>query len=81
MKPTVVVGIQKFCKSDQCLNIAFKVKIKAAGSNDCCVATETGKMFNAEEIFIVCSDSNCKAAVPNRAVPIAGATNPGEEEK
>lgn len=81
MKPTVVVGIQKFCKSDQCLNIVFKVRIKAAGSTACCAATQTGKMLSAQEIFIACSDSNYRAAMPNCAVPVAGASNPGEEEK
>lgn len=37
LKPMGVVGIQKFCKSDQCSNIIF------AGSNVRCAATQTGK--------------------------------------
>lgn len=43
------------------------------------------KCFSAEEIFIAevvsSSDSDYSAAVPNYRVPVAGATNPEEEEK
>lgn len=80
LKPRVAAGIQKFCKSDQCLNIVFKVKIKAVGSNACCVAAQAGKMLSAEEIFGACSDANYRAALPGCAVPVAGATDPGRKK-
>lgn len=44
------------------------------------MATQTGKMLSAEEIFRACSDANYRAALPNCAIPVAGATNPGRKE-
>lgn len=44
------------------------------------MATQTGKMLSAEEIFRACSDANYRAALPNCAIPVAGATNPGRKK-